>query len=301
MTDYIIDLSEGAAFLKVRHENLVVSRDDDKEVALPLGEIAAVILAHPQVTCTQRAVAGLVEHGGALIVCNQKNQPAGMMLPTLGHCTQTERFIAQASAALPVKKRLWQQIVRCKVAAQGELLRDLRGDDHGLTGLARSVRSGDPKNIEAQAARRYWPGLFGQDFRRRYDADDANRLLNYGYAVLRAVVGRAICASGLHPSLGLHHHNRYNAFCLADDLMEPYRPLVDAAVVEHIGQWGADAPLDKTAKRAILEALAARFRIHNEARTLFDMASMTASSLAKVFLKQGERLVYPEKLECVDT
>jgi CRISPR-associated protein Cas1 len=220
-----------------------------------------------------------------------------MMLPVTGHSVQTERFAAQADAPAPVRKRLWKQVVRCKILAQADLLQRLRGDDQGLTAVSRSVRSGDPSNREAVASRRYWSALFDDPgFRRRFDAPDANRLLNYGYAVLRAVVGRAICAAGLHPSLGLHHHNRYNPFCLADDLMEPYRPLIDSAVVEHVGCYGTDAPLDRVGKQALLEAILARYRADGEVRTLFDLAARTAVSLAKVYLKQSSDLDYPKKL-----
>jgi len=241
-------------------------------------------------------LADLMQAGGAFVVCDDRHLPVGMMLPLTGHSIQAERFAAQAAAPLPVKKRLWKQIVRRKILAQADLLRQLRGDDHGLIAIARSVRSGDPSNREAVASRRYWPALFDDPtFRRRFDAPDVNRLLNYGYAVLRAVVGRAICAAGLHPSLGLHHHNHYDPFCLADDLMEPYRPLVDAAVVEHVGCYGHDAPLDRAGKEALLGAILSRYRADGEVRTLFDIAARTAVSLAKVFLKQSSSLDYPKE------
>lgn len=162
-----------------------------------------------------------------------------MMLPLNANVLQSQRLAAQASAPLPLKKQLWKQIVRREILAQGELLAELRDGDHDLSELARAVRSGDPDNREAVAARRYWPVLFEDpNFHRRFDAPDANRLLNYGYAVLRAAMGRAMCGAGLHPALGLHHHHRENPFCLADDLMEPCRPLIDAAVV---GQGNGDA------------------------------------------------------------
>ena len=136
---------------------------------------------------------------------------------------------------MPVCKRLWRQIVRAKIKAQAALLVELRGTDFGLGALVLRVRSGDPSNVEARAARRYWPHVFADlDFRRHRENEDQNILLNYGYAVLRAIIARAICAAGLHPSLGIHHHNRYNAFCLADDLMEPFRPAVDHAVAEYM-------------------------------------------------------------------
>ncbi len=297
MTDRILDFAEGAAYLRVRNDQLVVERKDQPEVSTPLSEVAALVLSHPQATCSQPVLARLMAYGGAVIVCDDSRLPVGMMLPLAGHTTQTERFVSQAAAPLPLRKQLWKQIVRRKILAQADLLRPLRGDDHGLAEIARSVRSGDASNREAVASRRYWPALFDDpDFHRRFAAPDANRQLNYGYAVLRAVVGRAICAAGLHPSLGLHHHNRYNPYCLADDLMEPYRPLVDAAVVTVVGSRGQDAPLDRAVKQTLLETILARYRADGEVRTLFDIAATTAVSLAKVYLKESDRLEYPNEL-----
>lgn len=297
MTDRLLDLSEGAAYLRVRNDQLIVDRKASGELSIPLCEIAAVILAHPQATCSQPVLARLMHHGGSVIVCDESNRPAGLMLPLQGHSIQTERFAAQAAATLPTRKRLWKQIVAAKIRSQAQLLMALYGTHHGLTQIARSVRSGDPSNREAVASRRYWPALFDDpNFRRRFELPDQNRLLNYGYAVLRAVMGRAICGAGLHPSLGLHHHNRYNAFCLADDLMEPYRPLIDAAVVEHVRAHGADAPLDRAGKQALLEPILGRYDLDGEARTLFDVCARTATSLANVYLNQTTKLNYPKKM-----
>lgn len=297
MTDRIIDLSESAAYLRVEHRQLVIERPDQPQASVPLTETAAVVLAHPRASCSLPAFGGLMDAGAAVVVCNGRNLPVGMMLPLVSHSTQTQRFAAQAGAALPLKKRLWQRIVKRKILAQAELLVELRDNDFGLVELARRVRSGDAGNLESQAARRYWPALFDNPaFRRRYDAEDQNRLLNYGYAVLRAVVGRAICAAGLHPSLGLHHHNQYNAFCLADDLMEPYRPLVDAAVVQHAASYGQDAPLDRLAKQSLLEAITKPYRADDEVRTLFEIISRTACSLAGVYLGERRELTYPGEL-----
>jgi len=302
MTDRILDFADGAAYLHLRNDQLVVERKDEPDVSTPLAEVAALVLAHPQAACSQPVMARLMAHGGALIVCDDRFVPVGMMLPLTGHTTQTERLIAQAAAPVPLKKRLWKQIVRRKIVAQGQLLAALHGDDRGLAAMVGSVRAGDPPSREAVASRRYWPALFDDPgFHRRFDAPDANRLLNYGYAVLRAVVGRAVCAAGLHPSLGVHHHNRYNPFCLADDLMEPYRPLVDAAVVEHVGCHGSDAPLDRTGKEALLGAILRRYRADGEVRTLFDICARTAASLAACYLKQSDRLDYPNELEDAGT
>lgn len=298
MTDRILDFSHGKALLRVRHEQLVVQRDGEPDVTAPLEEVAAVVLAHPQVTTTQPVLSALMEKGGALVVCDAASMPCGMMLPLRGNMVQTERFAAQANAKLPLKKRLWQQVVKAKIRRQGDLLTTLHGEDWGLFEIAKTVRSGDPNNREAFAAQRYWSALFGEHgFRRKFDAPDQNRLLNYGYAVLRAVIGRAICAAGLHPSLGLHHHNRYNAFCLADDLMEPYRPLVDAVVVEEVGARGTDAPLDREGKQRLLRPILGRHRVDGESRLLFDLAARTAVSLSHSYINASPSLIYPKTWE----
>ncbi|HEX9784188.1 MAG TPA: type II CRISPR-associated endonuclease Cas1 [Opitutaceae bacterium] len=160
MSDRIIDLAESGAYLRVQNRQLVIERDGEEPVSTPLSEVAAVIATHPQVQCSVPMLAELMQAGGALVVCDRRHLPVGMMLPLTGHSVQTERFAAQAAAALPVKKRLWKQIITRKILAQADLLTQLRGDDHGLSAIARSVRSGDPSNREAVASRRYWPALF---------------------------------------------------------------------------------------------------------------------------------------------
>ena len=293
MTDRVLDISDQPAALSVRHEQLVIRRGDE-QATVPLAELAVVVVSHPQVSYTHAVLAGLAEQGAPLIVCDRKHLPAAMLLPLRGHHTQAERFDRQAHASLPTRKRLWQQIVRAKIAAQGRLLRRLHGQDAGLPALLPRVRSGDPHNVEATAARRYWTALFGKDLRRDHDAPDHNRNLNYGYAVLLATVARAVCAAGLHPSLGLHHHNRYNAFCLASDLTEPFRPVVDAAVFQWLRHHDTDAPFDRSAKEHLLTALTARYNLGGQWRTLFDVLSHTAASLAQVFEGRTKALELPE-------
>jgi CRISPR-associated endonuclease Cas1 subtype II len=208
---------------------------DTQRQTIPFADIAVLVTSHPQISFTQAVLAGLAAAGGMFIVSNEKHMPAAMLLPLSTHSTQTERFARQAAVSLPTRKRAWQQIVQAKLRVQARLLQETAGADQGLLLMAGKVRSGDPDNLEAQAARIYWQALFGKDapgksFRRDPKGEGINVHLNYGYAVLRAIVARALCASGLHPSLGVHHHNRYDTFCLADDLMEPFRPLVDRVV-----------------------------------------------------------------------
>ena len=295
MIERIIDLSSDPAKLAVRLEQLIIERKDHDDVSVPLFELGVLVLAHRQVILTQSVLSGMMAHGGIVIACDEKSMPIGMMIPLEQHHLQAERFHLQAEASLPTKKQIWKQIVQAKVAAQGRLLQEFRNSDSGLIAMSRQVRSGDTKNVEGQAARRYWLALFDDPtFKRDRDAEDQNRFLNYGYAILRAMTARALCAAGLHPSLGVHHHNRYDAFCLADDLMEPLRPLVDRAVLHHVIAKGKDAPMDREAKGALISALTARHLLEDESRTLFDILTRTASSLAKIFSGEEEKLLLPE-------
>jgi CRISPR-associated protein Cas1 len=291
----ILEFSATPVFVRLRLGQMVIERDGQPEATLPLEDVAIIVVSHPQAVFTNAVYSEFLKLGGAVVLCDQHHNPAGMLLPLVGHSTQQERFEAQAGAPLPLKKRLWGRIVRAKLERQGALLRDVHGDDAGLGAMALRVRSGDAGNLEALAAQRYWPRLFGDpDFRRRRDGDPPNALLNYGYAVLRAAVARAICASGLHPSLGLHHCNRYDAFCLADDLMEPFRPVVDAAVASIVRARGMEAPVDREFKIEILSVLSGRFDASGERRTLFDWLSSSAASLARIYSGSRESLELPE-------
>lgn len=294
----IVDISDSPARLALRQGLVVIDRPQQPPVTFPVRELGVVLLAHPQISVTQPLLAALASSGAVLIACDERRLPTGMFLSLVVHSLQAQRMAAQAAATLPTRKRLWQQIVRAKIRAQALVLEELRGDDAGLPGLVPQVRSGDPHNVEAQAARRYWCRLLpGIDFRRDYEAPDANQLLNYGYAVLRAIVARAIVAAGLHPSLGLHHHHRANPFCLADDLMEPLRPVVDRVVARYVDQQGRTADLSPEAKRDILAALSGRFPADGQLRTLFDLAASAAQGLVDAFCGQGSgRLTYPERL-----
>ncbi len=278
----IIDISDSAVSLNVRDAQLRICLEQGGEVTTPLSELAALVISNPAVTMTQAVIAGLAENGGAAVICDRKHLPAAVMLPVQAHVTQTERFAAQARMSTPLRKRLWQQIVRCKIAAQSRLLLDLHGGDGGLGAMVARVRSGDGTHLESQAAQRYWPLLFGDPrFRRGREGPDQNAHLNYGYAVLRAVVARALCGAGLHPSLGLQHHNRYDPFCLANDLMEPFRPIIDRAVYGWVQDHDPSALLDKKAKAWLIAPLMGAYVWEGECRSLFDLVARAASSLAR--------------------
>lgn len=293
MTDRILDLAESPARLHAGNGLLHVRRGDE-ETTIPIADLACVVASHPQITVTQPALAAFAEAGTAFVVCDSKHLPVAMMLPLQAQHLQAQRFQVQATISAPTRKRLWQQIVRAKIAAQSRLLVSITGGDVGLAAMIARVRSGDPENVEAQAARRYWPELFGDPtFRRVRELEDQNRHLNYGYAVLRAIVARSVCSAGLHPSLGLHHHHRANAFCLADDLMEPYRPIVDEAVVGIVRERGTATPLDREAKTRLLASVCQRRTWAGEERSLFDWTSRMAASLAAVMEGETRQLRLP--------
>lgn len=293
--DRILELADGPARLHVRLSQLVIERDGLPEVTTPLNELAALVITHPRIQLTQAVMAGMAEQGGSLVICDSHYLPAAMLLPLQAHFVQTERYARQATLPEPARKRLWQQIVQAKISAQSRLLIELHGNDGGLAPMAPRVRSGDPDNLEAQAARRYWPLLFEDPkFRRGREGPDQNAHLNYGYAVLHALVARAICGAGLHPSFGLQHHNRYNNFCLASDLMEPFRPLVDGQVALWVREHDPSEPLGSDAKAWLLQILKDSYNVAGETRSLFDILRAAASSLARSVLERSKKLELPE-------
>jgi CRISPR-associated protein Cas1 len=301
MSDCILEIANPAR-LSVKDAQLVIEREELLPFITPVSGINTLLLAHPQVTLTQAVVSRLAEAGAMVVTIDHRYLPVAMTLPLQAHSLQTERLAAQAGLRPVARKRLWRQIVQAKIRAQGRLLKELRGSDEGLIAMAARVRSGDPENLEAQAARRYWGLIFGDaKFRRGADplesGPDQNRHLDYGYTVLRASVARAVCAAGLHPSIGLRHHNRYDPFCLVADLMEPFRPLIDRRVASWISRNSASAPLDATAKKWLIEGVTMRYWVNREERALSDILLRTAASLAAVLAGSEEKLDLPDTLE----
>jgi CRISP-associated protein Cas1 len=294
--DKIIDISDSVVSLNIRLANLVIDCGEEiGKTMVPLNEVAALVLSNPHVTMTNAAMASVAANGGIVVVSDNKFQPSGMLLPLDAHYTQGERFRMQAEVAQPVQKRVWQQIVRAKITGQAAVLKRLTGNECGLTHLAKRVTSGDSGNHEAQAAQRYWPIVFNNPhFRRKRDANDQNRLLNYGYAILRALTARAICGAGLHPALGVHHHNRYDPFALASDLMEPFRPLVDETVARIVFEHGENVHLGKDIKREIITAISGLIKVDGETRTIFSVLAKCASSLVAVYAGERKKLFLPE-------
>ena len=290
----ILDIGSAPTRLRVEDGLLCVQPENGPQVTIPLPEVAALVVSHPQANYTHAVLARLAANGGAYVACDEKHMPVGMMLPIMGNSIQTERINAQAEAPLPLKKQTWKFIIQMKLLNQAWALELAVGHGHGLDGMVKEVRSGDPDNVEGKAARKYWRALFRDaGFTRDRTGGGVNGWLNYGYAIVRAIIGRAICAAGLHPSLGLHHHNRYDSFCLASDLMEPYRPLVDICVAGLAAQYARERELDKALKREILEFLNQDFLVEKERRTLFSLAARTAQTLAEVFTNERNRIFLP--------
>jgi CRISP-associated protein Cas1 len=301
MIDRIIEIANPAR-LSVRDAQLVIERTQTEQLSLPfttpISEIAVLLLAHPQIVLSQAVLSKIAEAGGSVVTIDGKFLPASIQLPVQAHFLQTERFAKQMRLSLPTQKRLWQQIVRAKIRAQGELLQELRGIDGGLVAMAARVRSDDAGNLEAQAARRYWAQIFDDPkFRRGSEEPNQNRHLDYGYTVLRAAVARALCAAGLHPSIGLRHKNRYDAFCLAADVMEPFRPLIDRRVARWIVEHDPADPLTTATKSWLIGATTSRYLFEREERSLFDILLRTANSLAKCVTGESSEFVLPSLLE----
>ncbi|MCL4281469.1 MAG: type II CRISPR-associated endonuclease Cas1 [Flavobacteriales bacterium] len=285
--------------LSLRQQQMLVRSklvEGDTGRTVPVEDLGLLLMEHPQITVTQALLAFLMEHNVAVVHCDATHHPSGMLFNFQGHSTQTETFIAQAEANKPLKKRLWKQVVQAKINNQAAILAAQGSDATRLERLAREVLSGDTDNREGAAAVYYWPKVFRSlpNFQRDREGHYPNNLLNYGYAILRALIARALVGSGLHPTLGLFHRNRYNAFCLADDMMEPYRPLVDQVV----GGLVQDRPLDREeldqeAKIALLRLPTLDVRMGDRTRPLQVAASETSASLARAFLGNGETLALP--------
>jgi CRISPR-associated protein Cas1 len=278
--------------LSVALKQLVVERPDMPKATLPIEDLGVVIVDDARATYTQAVFLELLTAGATVMVTGRDHLPAGMMLPLDAHHVQTERHRAQVEASMPTKKRIWQALISAKIAQQGAVLLHFRGEHLGLLPLSKRVRSGDPDNLEAQAAQRYWPGLFGKEFRRDRGADGINVLLNYGYAVMRAAIARAVVASGLIPSLGVFHSNRSNPFCLADDLLEPYRPFVDWRVRLLVDESGGEAPqLDDRSVRTALLSLFNETVLVGGRRNPMLLAIQTSAAALSRAITGGERVL----------
>ena len=293
-----VEFSTPGTRLSVSHRQLVVERPDLPKATLPIEDLGVVIVDDVRATYTQSVFLELLEVGATVLVTGRDHLPAGMMLPLDAHHVQTERHRAQIEASEPVRKQAWQAIVRAKIGQQAAILDHFTGNHGGLASMVRRVRSGDPENLEAQAAQRYWPRLFGKAFRRDRQADGVNALLNYGYAVVRAAVARAVVTAGLIPSLGVHHRHRGNPFCLADDLLEPYRPYVDWRVRLLVGDGGEPVPKlsERETRAALLSLLNETVRVGGRREPLLLALHTSATSLCRTLTGGDRTLSLPDGL-----
>lgn len=299
------------AYLSIRNNQLIIKLPEVEKndtlpdsfkkqsiISRPIEDIGVVLLDNKQITITSGTLEALLENNCAVISCDSKSMPVGLMLPLYGNSTQNERFRDQLGASLPLKKQLWQQTIKMKIDNQASVLFDCTGAEvRNMRVWANDVRSGDPDNLEARAAAYYWKNLFPQikDFTREREGIPPNNLLNYGYAILRAVVARGLVTSGLLPTLGIHHHNRYNAYCLADDIMEPYRPYVDELVVDIVKSGVDITELSKDLKARLLSIPVLEVKINGRRSPLMIAVGQTTASLYKCFSGQLRRISYPER------
>lgn len=287
-----------AAYLSLKDNQLVVKKPNEEVRTAAIEDIGFIILDSPQITITNALLGALLENNCAVLNCGKTHLPEGLLLPLAGNTLQSERFNAQIEASLPLKKQLWQQTIQQKIINQASILHQVHGlEAKNMLAWANSVRSGDADNREAVAAAYYWKEMFPDipDFVRDRNGIPPNNLLNYAYAILRGIVARSLVVSGLLPTFGIHHHNRYNAYCLADDVMEPYRPIADKLVFRTIKELD-DIPKDLTTdiKASILQLPTTEVVIGENRSPLMNAVSTTTASLYKCFAGESRKIVYPE-------
>lgn len=297
------------AYLSLRNNQLVIKLpevetnsslpEDFKSEAtktIPIEDIGIVVLDNKRITITQGVMEALLENNAAVVTCNESHLPIGMHLPLVGNTTQTERMRYQIEASLPLKKQLWQQTISAKIQNQAAVLKQMRGTEvRNMLKWASEVKSGDSENLEARAAVYYWQNAFPmiENFTRSREGVSPNNLLNYGYAILRAIVARALVSSGLLTTLGIHHRNKYNAYCLADDIMEPYRPYVDRLVMQLYDKYPNCEELTKELKAELLQIPVLDVVISGKKSPLMIAVSTTTSSLQKCYSGELRKIVYP--------
>lgn len=284
------------AYLSTKNEQMVISFPDEKpDKTVPIEDLGMVVLENQQITITNGLLSKLTDHKVAVVSCNAQHMPEGLLLPMNGHSEQTERIRYQLDASLPLKKNLWQQTVTAKINNQAGLLQEKGKNAQRLFHLAKNVSSGDTGNHEAQAAAHYWQHLFDiPEFNRSQGGIPPNNLLNYGYAILRAVIARALVSSGMLPQVGIWHRNKYNAYCLADDIMEPYRPYVDLVVCHIVENSDDYHELTVDIKKELLAIPALDVQIDGQKSPLMVAASRTTSSLFECFAGISRKIIYPD-------
>jgi len=303
MIKRIVEISQAKTYLSIHYGQLLLKQGGEQISSIPCEDIGVLLVDHQGVTYTHSVFTELLDGGAAIVLCGGNHHPAGMLLPIESNSVQTERFRQQIEAKEPVKKRLWKQIVKAKIKHQAKLAGKDSDLYRALMIMRENVRSGDPENIEAQASRKFWP-IYLQDmdstnsqqiqFRRNINGAPPNNMLNYGYMVMRAAVARALCSAGLLPSLGIHHRNRYNAFCLADDLLEPFRGFAESRVRDIYFDVGPVDDLEQTTKAKLLEVLYEEVNIGGFKGPLMVGLHRTMASLQRCFAGEQKEIDLPE-------
>lgn len=297
-----------AAHLSTTNEQIVVrypeEEDNEKKEpikkTMPIEDVGIVVFDHHQITTTLALIQKLVDNNIAIVTCDARHMPSALTLALEGNTIQSERYRAQIEASQPMVKGLWQQTVQNKIENQAAVIKDVTGIlPQNMLRWASSVKSGDPNNYEGRAAAFYWTNVFDTipEFRRERLGFEPNSLLNYGYAILRSIIARSLVAAGLLPSLGIHHHNRYNAYCLADDIMEPYRPYVDKVVIAIVAKNKEELELTKEIKQQLLVIPSIDVTVNGRKSPLMIAAQSTAASLAQCFNNEARKIAYPQMLQ----
>lgn len=295
------------AYLSMRRNQLVVEKpktkyekmfsDEQRTQTIPIEDIAIVVLDHRQITITQGLLSLLLQHAVAVVICDERCMPIALQLPLSGNTLHSERFQHQLKASEPLRKQMWQQTVKAKIKNQADVLQHTtQAPIKRMLNLADNVRSGDSNNAEGIAAAYYWDNMFPQltDFLRAREGECPNQMLNYGYAILRATMARALVMAGLLPVYGIHHHNRYNAYCLADDMMEPYRPAVDALVDQMLKRYGRTDDLTLEMKADLLSIPSIYVEMEGCKNPIMTATRLTAVSLHKCFAGEQRKISYPK-------
>jgi len=284
------------AYLRLKNKQLEITRNQSIVGSIPIEDLGVLLLAHPQITVTQRLMVECSSNNVAITNCDQQHLPISITLALYSHTTHTKVLRTQHGISIVRQKQLWKYIVQTKLKEQAETLKRVDANHKPILGMINTVKSGDKSNIEAQAAKRYWRLLFDDEFRRNPESTGLNALLNYGYAIIRAMVARSLVGTGMHPAIGLNHHNQYNPYCLADDVMEPFRPWVDE-VVHKLANDGCNEICTES-KQALLSLLDMPVMYEQDKTPFMVATSLLAAKLKSAYANTSVQVNYPTRMAC---
>ena len=294
MIKRIVEISN-PSFLHLKNRQMIIEQDGLEVAQVPIEDLGVLILSHLAITHTQQLLCACWQNNVVVVGCDERYMPGAVLIPLDGHSLQAKTLSVQIEATEPTKKRLWAAIVKAKIREQAKVLKSVNRDAAGLLHYPAKVKSGDPENIEAQAARIYWGRLFGASFRRDRDDPGINAMLNYGYAVMRSAVARAVIGAGLTPALGIHHRNQYNSFALVDDLIEPLRPLIDVKVHELVQLSSEEPELNPSTKRELVSVLGWNINLKDRPWPLLVALTHYAASVRDVLAGERRDADIPER------